>query len=121
MLCTIGFNLSFAQHQISEPNKTLADDTPKQTLKCNSPPTETEDNDISLANKKNTCFPQIQLRTLLTLRCKKTNDELCAKLIQHKRHLSKAELTELRHVLREYARQSGMHKSEANHQIVATE
>lgn len=58
----------------------------------------------------NPCPPPMRLRTLLALRCQNTQDALCTKLTQDKRHLSKTERIELRHALREYARQAGMHR-----------
>lgn len=117
MVCATAFcfNLAHAQH----PPGTL--DTPPNAAPNNKPTCEApsphaldhaldDDDDAPEPKQDKACAPHIRLRALLALRCKTTKDALCAQLTQRKRRLSKAERTELRHALREYARQAGIHK-----------
>lgn len=110
------FNLAQAQQApstIAAPTITAAEPKPLDCEQADTENTEnkTQDNPVlSLADREKSCPPHMRLRTLLALRCKNTQDAAqCAKLIRHKRQLSKTERVELRHALREYARKTHAH------------
>lgn len=109
--------LAYAQHPPSGIDTPPAYAEQKCDTAASSETNQEEMTEQATANdgkdKDNACLvPRMRLRALLTLRCKKNkNDALCAQLVRDKRQLTKAERTELRHALREYARQAGIHKS----------